>query len=174
MQTCLGGQCMSVFADRAARKRWQRTPVAGCRARGLRTGYRPLDHPDSERGQESAYRRRVLPIGVFRNFGRGLHDDVAALACAGLIVAGLAVTATGFLKIRWTRPAGPPQEVGSTPRNSSADAAAAAVLLLVIEGNSPVGAVDARKAGDSRTGPFGYPTSTVTLSPAPPSHWCCW
>jgi hypothetical protein len=95
---------------------------------------------------ESAYVRRVLPIGV-QNLSRGLHGDLAALARAGAIVAGLAFTATGFLKIRWTRPAGPPQEVGSTLRNFSTDAVAEPVLPLVIDVNSPLGAIDARRAG---------------------------
>src|SRR3712207_8566502 len=40
-------------------------------------------------------------------------------------------------KIRWTRPAGPPQEAGSTPR-SFVDAVAELVPPLVIEVNSPV------------------------------------
>ena len=69
---------------------------------------------------ERAYMRRVRPIGVLHNFARGLHGDLAAPARAGAIVAGLAFTATGFLKIRWTRPAGPPQVVGSTLRDFGA------------------------------------------------------
>ena len=96
---------------------------------------------------ESAYVRRVLPIGVLQNLGRGLRGDLAALARAGAIVAGLAFTATGFLKIRWTRPAGPPQVVGSTLRNLSAGAVPEPVLPLVIDVNSPLGAIDARRAG---------------------------
>jgi len=96
---------------------------------------------------ESAYVRRVLPVGVLQNLGLGLHGDLAALARAGAIVAGLAFTATGFLKIRWTRPAGPPQEVGSTLRNSPAGLSAEPVLPLVIDLNSPPGAIDARRDG---------------------------
>ena len=60
---------------------------------------------------ERGYVARVLPAGVLHNLARGLGGDLAALARAGAIVAGLAFTATGFLKIRWTRPAGPPQEL---------------------------------------------------------------
>jgi glycosyltransferase involved in cell wall biosynthesis len=56
---------------------------------------------------ESAYVRRVLPIGVLHNLGRGLRGDVSALAQAGVIVAGLAFTVAGFLKVRWTRPTAP-------------------------------------------------------------------
>jgi hypothetical protein len=73
---------------------------------------------------ESAYVRRVLPVGALRNLGRGLPSDLAAPARAGAIVAGLAFTGTGFLKVRWTRPAGPPQKVGSTLRNLSTGAVA--------------------------------------------------
>jgi hypothetical protein len=68
---------------------------------------------------DGAYVRRMPPIGVLRNLSRNLHGDLAALDRASAIVAGLAFSATGFLKIRWTRPAGPPQEVGSTLRNFS-------------------------------------------------------
>ncbi len=96
---------------------------------------------------ESSYVRRVLPVGVLHNLGRGLSGDLSALARAGAIVAGLAFTATGFLKIRWTRPAGPPQEVGSTLRNSPARDSAEPVLPLVIDLNSPLAAIDARRAG---------------------------
>ena len=100
---------------------------------------------------ESAYVRRVLPIGVLHNLSRGLHGDLAALARAGAIVAGLAFTAAGFLKIRWTRPASPPHTVGCTLRNLHADAAQPAVaepvLPLVIDLNAPLGAIDARRAG---------------------------
>ena len=66
---------------------------------------------------ECACVRRVLPIGVQHNLARGLHGDLAAPARASAIVVGLAFTATGLLKIRWTRPAGPPQVVGSTLRD---------------------------------------------------------
>jgi GT2 family glycosyltransferase len=98
---------------------------------------------------ESAYVRRVLPIGVLHNLGRGLRGDLAALARAGVIVAGLAFTVAGFLKVRWTRPAGPPHEFGSTLRNfnAGAGAGAAPILPLVIDLNSPLGAIDARRAG---------------------------
>jgi hypothetical protein len=71
---------------------------------------------------ESAYLRRVRPVGALHNHVRGLHGDLAALAHAGAIVAGPAFTATGSLKVRWTRPAGPPQEAGSTLRNLSTGA----------------------------------------------------
>ena len=91
--------------------------------------------------------RRVLPIGVLHNLGRGLHGDLAALARAGAIVAGLAFTTTGFLKIRWTRLAGPPQEVGSTLRTSPPDEGAKPVLPLVLDVNSPLGTIDARRLG---------------------------
>ena len=49
---------------------------------------------------DGAYSRRVLPIDVLRNLGPGHHGDLAALGRADAIVAGLAFTATGFLKIR--------------------------------------------------------------------------
>jgi hypothetical protein len=62
-------------------------------------------------------------------------------------VAGLAFTATGFLKIRWTRPAGPPQEVGSTLRDSRAGTNAQPVLPLGIDVSFPAEAIDARRAG---------------------------
>ena len=87
---------------------------------------------------ERGYVRRVLPTGVLHNLARGLHGDLAAPAQAGAIVAGLAFTATGFLKIRWTRPDGPPQNTG---------AAGEPVLPLVIEMNTPLEAIDARRAG---------------------------
>ncbi|HEV2930340.1 MAG TPA: glycosyltransferase, partial [Propionibacteriaceae bacterium] len=96
---------------------------------------------------ERAYVRRVLPIGVLQNLARGLGGDLAALARAGAIVAGLAFTATGFLKVRWTRPAGPPHTVGSTLRNPPTDAGAEPVLPLVLELNAPPTAIDARRAG---------------------------
>lgn len=48
------------------------------------------------------------------NEARGLRGDLVAPARAGVIVSGLAFIATGLFKIRWTRPAGPPQRVGST------------------------------------------------------------
>jgi hypothetical protein len=96
---------------------------------------------------ESAYVRRVLPAGVLHKLGRGPHGDLAALARAGAIAAGLTFTATGFLKIRWTRPAGPPQGVGSTLRNFHSAAGAEPVLPLVIEVNGPIGAIDARQSG---------------------------
>ena len=95
----------------------------------------------------SAYVWRVLPVGVLRNLGRGRHGSLAELARASAIGAGLAYTATGFPRIRWTRPAGPPQEVGSTLRNFSTDAVAAPVLPLLIGVNSPLGAIDARRVG---------------------------
>jgi hypothetical protein len=82
---------------------------------------------------ERAYVRRVLPVGVLRTLARGLFGDLAALARAGAIVAGLAFTTTGFLKIRWTRPAGPPQEVGSTLRDFRASTNAQPVLPLGID-----------------------------------------
>jgi GT2 family glycosyltransferase len=91
--------------------------------------------------------RRVLPSGVLHNLSRGLSGDLAALARAGAIVAGLAFTATGFLTIRWTRSAGPPQEGGSTLRKSPAHEAAEPVLPLVIDLNDPLGAIDARRDG---------------------------
>jgi hypothetical protein len=95
---------------------------------------------------ESAYPRRVLPIGALPNLACGLHGDHAALARAGAILAGPAFTATGFLKVRWTRPAGPPQEAGSTLRNFSTGALAAPVLPLVIDVSSPPLAIDPRRA----------------------------
>ena len=91
--------------------------------------------------------RRVLPTGVLHNLVAVSGGDLAALARAGAIVAGLAFTTTGFLKIRWTRPAGPPHKVGSTLRNTHADAGAAPVLPLVIDINTPLAAIDARRAG---------------------------
>jgi hypothetical protein len=122
------------------------------------------------RSTERAYVLRVLSIGVLHNRSRGLHGDLAALARAGAIVAGLAFTATGFLKIRWTRPAGPPQEVGSTLRYFSTDAVAEPVQPLVIDVSSPPGAIDAPRAGQQ---PYasalclltrnGYPVTKVRL-----------
>ena len=93
---------------------------------------------------ESVHVRRVAPTSVLQDLGRVLHGDLAALARAGAIVSGLGFTATGLLRIRWTRPAGPPQEVGSTLRNILAGAIAGPVLPLVIDVNSPLGAIDAR------------------------------
>jgi hypothetical protein len=81
---------------------------------------------------ETVYVRRVLPVGALQNLGRGFHSDHAALA-RGAMVAGPAFTATGFLKVRWTRPAGPPHEVGSTLRNLTTGAVAESVLPLVID-----------------------------------------
>ena len=92
---------------------------------------------------ESVYVRRVPPTSVLQNLGRVFHGDLAALARAGAIVSGLGFTATGLLRIRWTRPAGPPQEVGSTLRNIFAGAIAGPLLPLVIDVNSPL-AIDAR------------------------------
>jgi hypothetical protein len=83
----------------------------------------------------------------------------AALARAGAIVAGLTSTTTEFLKIRWTRPAGPPQEVGSTLRNFSLNAVAEAVLTPAIDVNSPlVGRADPGGQSDGSS----------------PSRGCCW
>jgi hypothetical protein len=106
---------------------------------------------------ESAYVRRAPPVGALRNLGRGLHSDLAALARAGAIVAGPAFTATGFLKVRWTRPAGPPQEVGSTLRSLTTGAVPEPVLPLVIDVSSPPVATDARRAEQRPyAGPWRY------------------
>ncbi len=94
---------------------------------------------------ESAYVRRVLPAGVLHNLGRGLRGDLAALARAGAIVAGLAFTATGFLELRLTRPAGPQQKVGSEDTEPQAppasslttDVAARAVTVVVATHDRP-------------------------------------
>jgi hypothetical protein len=95
---------------------------------------------------ESAYARRVLPIGALPNLDRDLGGDLAAMDRAGTIVAGLAFTATGFLKIRWTRPAGPPHQVGSTMRNCPCPRRGP-MLPLVIDVNSPPAAIDTRRNG---------------------------
>lgn len=119
---------------------------------------------------ESAYVRQVLPSGVLHNLGAGLRGDLTALARAGAIMAGLAFTATGFLKIRWTRPAGPPQVVGSTLRKLPSPALVQPVLPLVIDVSSPSGTIDARRGEQP---PYasalclltrdGYPVTRVRL-----------
>ena len=91
---------------------------------------------------ETGYVRRVLPAGVKENLSRGLRGDLAAVARAGAIVAGLAFTATGFLQVRWTRPAGPPSRAGSTLNPSAPEAEP--VLPLVLDLDHPV-AIDARR-----------------------------
>jgi hypothetical protein len=144
-------------ADAAAQTECRHHFRARCRAEGIaKTRVARNVSRTAALSAERAYGRRVLPIGVLHNLARGLHGDLAALARAGAIVAGLAFTATGFLKIRWTRPAGPPQEVGSTLRNFSTDAVAEPELPLVIDVNPPLGAIDARKtARHHRAGAAG-------------------
>ena len=108
---------------------------------------------------ETAYVRRVLTAGICANLSRGLRGDWPALAQAGAIVAGLAVTATGYLQIRWTRLVGPPRPAGATfsvPRraepveepSTSTPMTAEPVLPLVIDVADPV-AIDARRPGGS-------------------------
>jgi len=143
---CIGGQCMRVNqlsvgsenADFPAR----------CRAEGISKARVKRNVGQSAAlSAEQACVGRVWPIGVLHNPAGGLHGDLAALALAGAIGAGLAFTATGLLKIRWTRPAGPPQEVGSTLRDFRAGMNAQPVLPLDIDVSSPPKAIDARRAG---------------------------
>jgi hypothetical protein len=109
---------------------------------------------------DGAHGRRVLPIGVLRNPGRGLHGERATLACHGAIVAGPAFTATGYRKIRWTRPAGPPQEAGSTLRDLSTDDVAEPVLPL-LDVNSRLGQIELAAPGGPSDG-------------SSPWRCCCW
>ena len=69
---------------------------------------------------EAGYVRRVLPTGVLTNLGRSLHGDLAGVARAGAIVAGLGLTATGFLTTRWAPRRRPATHAGRVqPRSSS-------------------------------------------------------
>ena len=107
---------------------------------------------------ETAYVRRVLPSGVRDSLRRGLRGDWAAVVRAGAIVAGLAVTATGYLQIRWTRLAGPRRLAGPTltpaqrvevPSTGTARMTAEPVLPMVIDVAAPATPIDARRPGGS-------------------------
>ena len=68
---------------------------------------------------EAGYVRRVLPTGVLTNLGRSLHGDLAGVARAGAIVAGLGLTATGFLSARWAPRRRPARIARATERPRS-------------------------------------------------------
>ena len=73
-----------------------------CRAEGIsKAGVARRVGRSAALASEAGYVRRVLPTGVLTNLGRSLHGDLAGVARAGAIVAGLGLTATGFLSARW-------------------------------------------------------------------------
>jgi GT2 family glycosyltransferase len=55
---------------------------------------------DEALGSERSYATRTLPAGVLRGIGDAGRGDLLGLARAGAIVAGLAVTAAGYLRGR--------------------------------------------------------------------------
>ena len=130
-----------------------------CRAEGIsKAGVARRVGRSAALASEAGYVRRVLPTGVLTNLGRSLHGDLAGVARAGAIVAGLGLTATGFLSARWA-PRGRSAQIPATATVAAATAATATdnpvielppaepVLPLVIDLASPLPAVDARRDG---------------------------
>lgn len=65
---------------------------------------------------ERAYVLRTLPAGVVRGCTDALRGrDAAGIARAGAIVAGLAITATGYARGRWLSGSPATESVGATP-----------------------------------------------------------
>ncbi|HEU4547598.1 MAG TPA: glycosyltransferase, partial [Microlunatus sp.] len=76
--------------------------VDRCRAEGIsKAGVARRVGRSAALASEAGYVRRVLPTGVLTNLGRTLHGDLSGAARAGAIVAGLGLTASGFLTTRW-------------------------------------------------------------------------
>ena len=67
------------------------TSADRCRAEGIsKAGVARRVGRSAALASEARYVRRVLPTGVLTNLGRSLHGDLAGVARAGAIVAGLA------------------------------------------------------------------------------------
>lgn len=134
----------------AARATWSYF-AARCRAEGVsKAAIASRVGRGAALATETGYVRRVLPAGVRAGLTSAVRGDRAGAARAGAIVAGLALTAGGFLQNRWTRHAGPPRTAGSTfslPPDTSAEPSAAPVLPLVIDVAAPILAIDARRPG---------------------------
>ena len=134
-----------------------------CRAEGIsKAGVARRVGRSAALASEAGYVRRVLPTGVLANLGRSLHGDLAGVARAGAIVAGLSLTATGFLSARWA------------PRRQSARIAETGapielpptepVLPLVIDLASPLPAIDARRGDEP---PYERALCLVTVAGRP-------
>ena len=151
-------------ACRAERASW-RYFRARCRAEGVskaRVARRVGRTPRWRASRPTC--RRVLPTGVLRNLGAALHGDRAALARAGRIVAGLGLTATGFLPT-----AGPsaPCPLGTAgPHPQQLAVRAEPVLPLVIDLSAPLPA-DRCAAG----GAAPYASAPCAWSPATATRW---
>ena len=134
-----------------------------CRAEGIsKAGVARRVGRSAALASEAGYVRRVLPTGVLTNLGRSLHGDLAGVARAGAIVAGLGLTATGFLSARWAprrryRPGSPPISQIELPH-------AEPVLPLVIDLAAPLPTIDPRRGDEP---PYERALCLVTVGGRP-------
>jgi GT2 family glycosyltransferase len=135
-----------------------------CRAEGIsKAGVARRVGRSAALASEAGYVRRVLPTGVLTNLGRSLQGDLAGVARAGAIVAGLGLTATGFLSARWDLRR-PHARILTSGGSADELPTAAPVLPLVIDLASPLDAIDARR-GDQP--PYERALCLVTVGGRP-------
>ncbi len=120
-----------------------------CRAEGIsKAGVARRVGRSAALASEAGYVRQVLPTGVLTNLGRTLHGDLAGVARAGAIVAGLGLTATGFLSARWA-PRRRTARVTDDHRDRDRAAGHRPVLPLVIDLDAAAAARSIRGAATS-------------------------
>jgi GT2 family glycosyltransferase len=149
-----------VTADRATWDYFRRRCFAEGRSKAI---VAHLAGTDAGLSAEREYTRRILPLGVRRELRRGRGGDPKALLRAGAIVAGLGITASGYLTGRARRLAhtgtgdrasgGPPPErvlavelsegVPAVPDTRPAGGRYAGVHVLVRRDARPLGLIHA-------------------------------
>ncbi|HEY5981083.1 MAG TPA: glycosyltransferase family 2 protein [Microlunatus sp.] len=120
-----------------------------CRAEGVsKAGVARRVGRSAALASETGYVRRVLPSGVLTNLGRTLRGDLAGVARAGAIVAGLGLTTAGFLSTRWhlRRLSARGSQTTASPVELPV---APAVLPLVIDLDKPMPAIDPHRGAES-------------------------
>ena len=131
-----------------------------CRAEGIsKAGVARRVGRSAALASETGYVRQVLPTGVLTNLGRSLHGDLAGVARAGAIVAGLGLTATGFLSARWA-PRRQSAQIPAIPETAHAEP----VLPLVIDLAAPLPAIDPSRGDEP---PYERALCLVTVGGRP-------
>ncbi len=131
-----------------------------CRAEGIsKAGVARRVGRSAALASETGYVRHVLPTGVLTNLGRSLHGDLAGVARAGAIVAGLGLTATGFLSARWA-PRRQSAQIPAIPETAHAEP----VLPLVIDLAAPLPAIDPSRGDEP---PYERALCLVTVGGRP-------
>ena len=135
-----------------------------CRAEGVsKAGVARRVGGSAALSSEAGYVRQVLPSGVLTNLGRTLRGDLAGAARAGAIVAGLSLTATGFLTTRFD-PRRLSARVNENTETMIELPTTPAVLPLVIDLEQPLPAIDARRGDQS---PYERALCLVTVGGRP-------